>query len=214
MLKYTGKYWSVLAPIVRRSLKKHYSHSFAAETMKTAKVEYREMLGRIDDIGSDNPMASNVYMSFIFFSVYRAAKGKITIDSLRVISREVISWKPLRFIGFFIDANKPSGIKAIRKNMLKNAQWLEDHPEYKEVSWDFNFDDQKHIDGFYYHFTQCPLNNFARREGLLDVLPVMCEMDHFTADLMHAKLFRENTLASGDGLCDYWFVGNKLKDPR
>ena len=214
MQKYTGKYWMILAPLVKKSLKKHLGKSFAAGTMKKAKMEYRAMLNRVDDIGADNPMASNIYMSFVFFAVYRAANGKITVDTLRKIAHEAIEWKPLQYMGLFINANKPSGINAIRKMMLKNAEWLEKHPKYKKVSWDFNFDESKHRDGYYYHFTQCPLNNFARREGLLEVLPVMCDMDFLTAGLMHAKLHRENTLAGGGKICDYWYVGDKNNSQR
>ena len=157
MLKYTCKYWIILAPLVKKSLKKRYGKTFA-----------------------DNPMASNIYMSFVFFAVYKAANGKITIKALRMIAHEATEWKPQRLIGSFINANKPSGIRAIWKMMLKNAEWLEKQPKYKNVSWDFNFDESKHRDGYYYHFTQCPLNSFARCEGLLDVLPVMCDMDFLT----------------------------------
>ena len=214
MLEYTGKYWMILAPIVKKSLKKHYGKTFADKTMTKAKREYRAMLERMDDIGADNPMASNVYMSFVFFAVYRAANGKISIKALRRISEEAVSWKPMKLMGLFINANKPNGISAIRKMMLKNAEWLEKHPKYKNISWDFNFDENKHRDGYYYHFTQCPLNTFARREGLIDVLPVMCDMDFFTAGLMHAKLHRENTLAGGGKICDYWYVGDKMKAPK
>ncbi len=214
MLKYTCKYWAVLSPLVKRSLKKHYGKNFAARTMKRAKTEYRAMLDRMDDIGKDNPMASNVYMCFVFLAAYRAAKGKIAIDGLRIISRDVMNWKPLRCMGLFMNANRPGGIAAIRKMLLKNAEWLKKHPQYKAVSWDFNFDAGKHRDGFYYHFTRCPLNNFARREGMLDVLPVMCDIDFLTAGLMHARLHREHTLAVGGRLCDYWYYGDKLKDPK
>ena len=81
MLKYTGKYWAVLAPLIKRSLKRHYGKLFANKTMQAAKPIYRELLSRMDDIGADNPMASNVYMSFIFFAVYKAANEKITIKA-------------------------------------------------------------------------------------------------------------------------------------
>ena len=36
-------------------------------------------------------------------------------------------------------------------------------PSIKKVSWDFNFDETKHSEGYYYRFTQCTLNNSARR---------------------------------------------------
>ena len=38
MLKYTGKYWLVLAPIVKKSLKKHYGKFFADKTMIKANI--------------------------------------------------------------------------------------------------------------------------------------------------------------------------------
>lgn len=124
MLKYTCKYWSILAPLVRKSLKKHYGKAFAGKTMIKAKSEYRAMLERVDDIGADNPMASNIYMSFVFLAAYKAANGKITIKALRMIAYEAMEWKPLRLMGLFVNANKPSGIRAIRKMMLTNAESL------------------------------------------------------------------------------------------
>ena len=165
MMKYTGKYWIMLAPLVRRSLKWHYGKDFAEQVMKKAKPIYRDLLNRMYDIGADNPMASNVYTSFVFIAVWKAANGKITVKALKAISKEVIQFKPLKLMGLFANANQKKGMKAIRNMMLKNAQWLEEHPKYKKYSWDFNFDESKHKDGYYYHFTQCPLNTFARREG-------------------------------------------------
>jgi len=102
----------------------------------------------------------------------------------------------------------------IAKMMHKDAAWLEAHPQYKAYSWDFHFDETKHQDGFYYHFTQCPLNTFARKEGYLEVLPIMCDIDYKTAALMHAKLYRDHTLAGSGEVCDYWFVGDKVENPK
>ena len=214
MMKYIGKYWIMLAPLVRRSLKWHYGKDFAEQVMKKAKPIYRDLLNRMYDIGADNPMASNVYTSFVFIAVWKAAEGKITVKALREISKEVMQFKPLKLAGLFINANQKKGIESIRNTMLKNAQWLEEHPKYKKYSWAFNFDESKHKDGYYYHFTQCPLNTFARREGLLDVLQVMCDVDYLSAGLMHAKLYRKHTLASGGKICDYWYVGDKIKNPE
>ena len=56
MMKYTGKYWIMLAPLVKRSLKWHYEKGFAGDIMQKAKPIYRDLLNRMDDIGADNPM--------------------------------------------------------------------------------------------------------------------------------------------------------------
>ena len=120
----------------------------------------------------------------------------------------------LKAMGLMINANKKSGMARIAKMMHKDAAWLEAHPQYKAYSWDFHFDETKHQDGFYYHFTQCPLNTFARKEGYLEVLPIMCDIDYKTAALMHAKLYRDHTLAGSGEVCDYWFVGDKVENPK
>ena len=208
-MEYTNKYWKMLMPLIKRSLTKRLGKEETAELIKKADTVYRDMLNRIDDVGKDNPMASNIYECLVFLAVWKASDGKITVDGLREITREIMSTPILKVAGLYINANKPTGIKRIEKMMTNSAKWIDEHPQYISASWDFNFDPGKHSEGFYYHFTRCPLNTFARREGYLEVLPVMCEIDLLTAGLMHAKLIREQTLASGGEMCDYWFVGDK-----
>lgn len=159
-------------------------------------------------------MASNLYEGLIFLALWDASDRKISVDELRTISEEMMSFPLLKAMGLMINANKKSGMARIAKMMHKDAAWLEAHPQYKAYSWDFHFDETKHQDGFYYHFTQCPLNTFARKEGYLEVLPIMCDIDYKTAALMHAKLYRDHTLAGSGEVCDYWFVGDKVENPK
>ncbi|CCY17063.1 putative uncharacterized protein [Eubacterium sp. CAG:786] len=208
MMEYTNKYWKMIIPIVKKGLVRRFGKEETASLLQKADAIYRDMLNRADDIGKDNPMSSNMYEGLIFFAIWEAADGKISIDDLREITHEVMGFPLMKAVGIFVNANK-SGLARLEKKMHKNAEWLEVHPQYKGVSWDFNFDKTKHSEGFYYHFTRCPLNDFARREGYLEVLPVMCEIDLISASLMHAKLIRRQTLASGGEMCDYWFVGDK-----
>lgn len=207
-MEYTNKYWKMIIPIVKKGLVRRFGKEKTASLLQKSDAIYRDMLNRADDIGKDNPMSSNMYEGLIFFAIWEAADGKISIDDLREITHEVMGFPLMKAVGIFVNANK-SGLARLEKKMHKNAEWLEVHPQYKGVSWDFNFDKTKHSEGFYYHFTRCPLNDFARREGYLEVLPVMCEIDLISASLMHAKLIRRQTLASGGEMCDYWFVGDK-----
>ena len=208
MMEYTDKYWKMIIPLVKKDLVRRFGKEEAASLIQKTDVVYRDMLNRADDIGKDNPMASNLYEGLLFFALWEAADGKISVDDLREITRAVMQFPAMKLVGLFVNANR-SGLEKLEKRMHKNAEWLEVHPQYKGVSWDFNFDKTKHSEGFYYHFTKCPLNDFARREGYIEVLPVMCEIDLLSAELMHAKLIRKQTLASGGDCCDYWFVGDK-----
>lgn len=208
MMEYTDKYWKMIIPLVKKDLVRRFGKEEAASLIQKTDVVYRDMLNRADDIGKDNPMASNLYEGLLFFALWEAADGKISVDDLREITRAVMQFPAMKLVGLFVNANR-SGLEKLEKRMHKNAEWLEVHPQYKGVSWDFNFDKTKHSEGFYYHFTKCPLNDFARREGYIEVLPVMCKIDLLSAELMHAKLIRKQTLASGGDCCDYWFVGDK-----
>ena len=204
----------MLLPYIKKSIIRRYGREYTKNLLEKADKEYRDMLCKVDDVGEDNPMASNIYECLVFLALWKAADGRISVNELREISVEVMSTPFFKLMGLIINGNKASGIQRIRKMMEKNAAWLEAHPQYKKYSWDFNFDETKHRDGFYYHFTQCPLNTFARREGYLEVLPVMCDIDYLTAKLMHIELHREQTLAGGGERCDYWFVGDKVKNPQ
>ena len=208
MMEYTDKYWKMIIPLVKKDLVRRFGKEEAASLIQKTDVVYRDMLNRADDIGKDNPMASNLYEGLLFLALWEAADGKISVDDLCEITRAVMQFPAMKLVGLFVNANR-SGLEKLEKRMHKNAEWLEVHPQYKGVSWDFNFDKTKHSEGFYYHFTRCPLNDFARREGYIEVLPVMCEIDLLSAELMHAKLIRKQTLASGGDCCDYWFVGDK-----
>lgn len=208
MMEYTDKYWKMIISLVKKDLVRRFGKEEAASLIQKTDVVYRDMLNRADDIGKDNPMASNLYEGLLFLALWEAADGKISVDDLREITRAVMQFPAMKLVGLFVNANR-SGLEKLEKRMHKNAEWLEVHPQYKGVSWDFNFDKTKHSEGFYYHFTKCPLNDFARREGYIEVLPVMCEIDMLSAELMHAKLIRKQTLASGGDCCDYWFVGDK-----
>lgn len=189
MMKYTDKYWKMLMPYIKKSINRCYGKAYTKELVQKTDLVYRDMLNHADDIGADNPMASNTYECLLFLAVWKASDGRISVDELREISVDVMSAPVLKMAGLFINGNKKSGMKRLRNMMLKNAAWLEKHPQY-------------------------PLNNFAKKEGYLEVLPVMCDIDHLTAKLMHLKLNREQTLAGGGSMCDYWFVGDKVKNPQ
>ena len=42
MLAFTGKYWLMMAPLVKHSLVQRYGREFASQTMRRAKSVYRE----------------------------------------------------------------------------------------------------------------------------------------------------------------------------
>jgi len=214
MLKYKGVFINAFPIFMRRYLREQYGKEITEKAIRNAHGIYKDMLNKCDDIGADNPMAGNIYMSFVFMAIWKGAEGEIDINSYRNVIREFITKSIFRkFIGKN-DLNSPGGTERGRMKMMENKKWVDRHPEYKDKTWDINIDDNMHEDGYYFYFTRCPINNFARKYGFLEVLPVCCELDYLLTEASHGKLIREYTLAEDGSMCDYWVVPDKVSNPR
>lgn len=99
MIEYTDKYWKMIMPLVRKSLVKRFGKEETANLVQRTDAVYRDMLNRADDIGKDNPMASNLYECLLFLAVWEAADGKISVDDLREITHEVMGFPLLKMTG-------------------------------------------------------------------------------------------------------------------
>ena len=213
-MKYKGTFLYLIKILIRKPMNKKYGRAFTRSVLRKIRPIYKEMLSKTDDIGFENPMASNIYMSFVFLAIWKAAEGKVTpIDFKEVITEFMSNPIVQRFMGG-MDVNEPDAMRKMEEKFHRMAQWAEEHQEYKDKTWDFNFDETKHKDGTYYHFTRCPIEKFARENGYMEILPVICDIDFLTAKARGAVLRREQTLATGGKMCDYWFVGDKVENPE
>ncbi|MCR5499420.1 MAG: L-2-amino-thiazoline-4-carboxylic acid hydrolase [Acetatifactor sp.] len=206
MMKYKGTFIRLFPIFMKKFLIEQYGNDVTKMALKKAPKIYRDMLSKVDDIGADNPMAGNIYMAFVFMAIWKAADGKIDTESYRKVVKRMLTETPFRKFTGKSDLRTPEGIALAKEKYHRMQAWADAHPQYKDKTWDFNFDDTKHQEGSYYHFTRCPINNFARKYGYLEVLPVCCELDHLLTEACHGKLLREYTLATGGEVCDYWIV--------
>ena len=214
MMKYKGTFIKLFPLMLKKPMIEQYGKEVTRKAFKGAPAIYREMLADCDDIGADNPMAKNIYMCFVFLAIWKAADGAVDPDGLRVVIRK---WMKSKLVGKLMggkDLNKPEDMEIAQRRFHAMQDWADAHPEYRDKTWDFNFDETKHRDGSYYHFTRCPIEAFARKNGFLEVLPVCCDIDYLTTELSHGVLHREQTLATGGEMCDYWIVPDRLKDPK
>ncbi len=60
----------------------------------------------------------------------------------------------------------------------------------------------------YYEFTECPTAEFAKKHGLLEIMPALCNPDFEAMECIHARLVRKNTCANGEK-CDYTICGDR-----
>ena len=213
MLKYKPIHWFFMTPFIKRALKTKYCNEDIKIIVRNAKAEYRELLNKADDIGSKNPMASNLYFCLLFFSFMKGSEGKINSEDLKEIMRITLSDSILLKLMGKKDFNNPKDLKEFKEHIHKNSEWAEIHRKDYPETWEFNFDDI-HQDGFYYYFTKCPIAKFFKDNNFEELTPLFCELDHLTIKTRKAKLFRDKTLAKGDDICDFWIVGDKIKNPK
>ena len=213
MLKYKPIYWFLMTPFIKRALKTKYNNEDVKMIIRNAKVEYKELLQKADDIGAQNPMASNLYSCLLFFSFMQGSKGKISSDDLKDIMRITLSDPIMLKLMGNKDFNNPNELKKFKQHIIKNSEWAELHRKDYPETWKFNFNDS-HQDGFYYYFTKCPIAKFFKDNHLEEITPMFCELDHLMIKTRHAKLYRDKTLANGDDMCDFWIVGDKVQNPR
>lgn len=214
MLKVTWRYWNVMTPLLARSLRRQYGREFTTEALRRGKQIYRRMLQEAPDVGSDNPMAGNLYESFVLLALYEGSGRRISEDGLRQMTRDVMHFPPLRLMGLGMDYRRAGGVQNANRLFHAYARWIRRHPQYREVSWDFHFDRKKHRDGTFYWFTHCPIEQYCKSHDLIHILPVLCDIDHMSAELLHARLERHQTLATGGRVCDYWIYSEDLQDPQ
>lgn len=214
MMKYKGIYMMLFPLFLRKYLKAQYGKKVTKEALKKAPAIYRDMLKKVDDIGADNPMAGNIYMGLVFMAIWKAADGAIDPQSYHIVVRNFMKDPFIsRLIGSK-NINKTGDMERMKKRFHEMRDWADAHPQYKDKTWDFNFDDTKHQCGCYYYFTRCPIEDFARKNGYLEVLPVCCNMDYLTIEALHGVLHRDYTLATGGEICDYWIVPDEIKEAK
>ena len=135
---------------------------------------------------------------------------EITPDKMGQVMTDVLKSRLLCTVFGMTDLNRRP--KKWEQDMRAYEAWYKKHGDDYPINWVVNFDETVHQDGSYYYFTRCPICEFCQREGIAELMPALCATDEVMFRLQHGKLHREHTIANGDPVCDYWVVGDKVKE--
>lgn len=211
-MKYIGIYWTLFAPMMKKSMTNRFGKELAEQAIKSGKEEYKRLLSRADDLGPGNPMAMNAYFAYVFAAAWLGSGKRIKPDEMAQVMTEVLESRLLRTFFGMTDLNKTP--KKWEREMRKYQAWFARHGKDYPVNWNVNFDESRHKEGSFYYFTRCPICEFCNREGIGELMPALCSTDEVMFRLQHGKLHREHTIAGGDPICDYWITGDKKKEHR
>ena len=86
-------------------------------------------------------------MCFVFLAIWKAADGKIDTDSYRIVIEKFMESTLISKIMGGKDLNNPEDMQRAKDKFRAMQDWADAHPQYRDKTWDFNFDDTKHKDG-------------------------------------------------------------------
>lgn len=209
-MKYKGYYWTLFAPLIRKSIEKRYGKNMADLAVRNGKREYRRILENADEIGPGNPMASNAYFAYVFVGAWLGTGRQIPPEGMAEVMKDVLTkLKP-----FFGMTNMNKTPRKWHDDMKKYEAWAKKNKEKYPAAWSVHFDEDLHRDGSFYYFTSCPICACMKKMGYPEIMPGLCATDEVMFHYQHAVLHRDHTLAKGEDVCDYWVVGDKVRDPE
>ena len=194
---------------VQRWLKDRYGEAEANRIWKQTQENYRNYLQDLPDYGgSRNGHAGAIYGGLLIFSLYPALPDQPPVYELQSFVQNLFM-VPFTKLGKIFDLNRPSHIwlidQVFRWSGNRDRKDIRRYPD-GFVNVDVPYDQKHHAAR--YRFTQCPNAEFARKHGLLHVLPLLCNCDFFGIGEIHGTLIRCGTCGNSS-VCDYLVTGNK-----
>ena len=194
---------------VRKWLKERYGEKEAGAIWAQVEKNYAAYLEDLPDYGGKkNGHARAIYGGLLVFALYPALPDQPPIGELQGFVQEM-------FMGAFTQLGKIFNLnrafdmrlidKVFRRSGDKDREMIVRYPA-GFVNVDAPYD--REHEAARYSFTQCPNADFAKKHGLLHVLPLLCNSDFFGISEIHGQLIRCGTCGNSS-VCDYLVVGNK-----
>ncbi len=201
-----------------RYTKEHYPDE--AETIiRKAEELFPVLSSKAPDIGGEeNRMSYNLDMMILAVSFYEASDHRIDGEAIREIGEQLS--RKYSFLRKLVNLNRHWQMELFRSALYKRfvpyARLVDEKLSRGEWgnTWRVRINPRNTTEGVCFDLVGCPLADFARANGYENLLPYMCASDHLMAGLLHAKLIRTHTCATGSDSCDYWYVGDRSKTAK
>lgn len=198
---------------IKRYIKKHFSSEYK-EICRRQKEIFPKMMSNAPDLGGkDNSLAGNLTMFIIFLSFYEATDHRLDGNAIDELLIEV--YNSVRFLSPLMNINHKCILNPLRKYLYKSYKEYADNVRKNQAegkwldTWGMRVNPNNTDEGIAFTLVGCPLVQYAKKYGYMEIMPHMCNLDHQYAKLMHAKLIRTHTVATGSDSCDYWYVPDK-----
>ena len=103
-MKYKGFYWTLFAPMVKKSMISRFGKEVAKKAIQEGKVHYKKLVINSPELGKGNAMAGNAYFAYVFVGAWLGTGKKISPQDMGNVMRDVL--KNVRFFFGLVDLNK------------------------------------------------------------------------------------------------------------
>jgi hypothetical protein len=195
-----------------RYVKKRFPDE-AAEIIRKAEELFPELYAKAPDIGGrENIMSYNLDLMILSASFYEASGHRIGGRAVTDIAKDIS--RRYRIVRKLVDLNRPWQMSLFRSVLYRRYIPYAELVDRKVSegkwgnTWRVRINPRNTEEGLCFELEGCPLADYAAANGYENLLPYMCAADHLLAELLHAKLIRTHTCATGSGSCDYWYVAD------
>ena len=204
-----GLYHDTYNEKTRSWLKARYGEQEAEAIWAATGENYLRYLDDMPELGGKkNGHASAIYGGLLIFALYPALPDQPPLAEMEGFVQNLFM-EPFTKLGKFFDLNRSLDMWLIDKvfRAVGNRD-RKDAATYPDgfITVSEPYDKAHHAAR--YHFTQCPNAEFAKKHGLLHVLPLLCNCDFFGIREIHGQLIRCGTCGNS-ARCDYLVVGSE-----
>lgn len=205
--------------LIREYLYREFGKEKAEVLWEKIQLQYVEYVRDCPEVGGKrNNHAAAIYGSLLVFAFCETAAPDKSIEELQPLIYKMFMEDSFKMLGRIFDINKPSHRRLANWIFTKSGQ--KDQKQAKKYPAGFlavtePFDEEHQA--IRYHFTQCPVAEFAKKHGLVKWMPLFCNCDYLAMSELGCELIRHGTCTNSDR-CDYYMVGSRnpivKKHPR
>lgn len=203
-MRYAGMPWGMWMLFSRSFRQKLVSvigcdRDEAAQVMKKAKREYKEIIRRLPAFEKADIFKMNIVNCSMLASVLLSLHRKPGVDVVTEYYRESMLTGAMKLFCRMGGKKKftPADIRSMKDTAALRAA------DRNPYSWNMTYHPYKDGSGYEARFTKCGICSLMKELALFEYVPAMCRLDYTMSEIGGASVFiRRYTLASGGPYCD------------
>ena len=194
-------------------IKKHLAEKFSKNDVelywKKLLQQYAVFLKDLPDVGGKKGRHNGpggTYDCISLFAYYEVLNHEPSLDELYQMNCEVFLPEFKKMAGI-VNANKSFYRRLLHLAFVMTAKT----DEGRDGGYIMKVEPYNKEEGVRYRFERCPIAEFAKSHGYLNIMPAFCNSDYPAMEYINAALIRKHSCANSD-VCDYWIVGDESRE--